>query len=189
MKQFVQTWIVLCAFVLAGPAAAEKDADQHFSAYPPVPLADVLESVSKKTGRVFLVKSHAPAEVVVGQIATRDITYESLLIVLDNNGLAAVTVGDLTNIVNSAHIRQYATPTLHENDDSIAEYEWVSRIVTVKNLHAPALVPILRPMLPQMGHLVADANSNTILMTGRYGNTKRLASIVADMDAAVKSQP
>ena len=119
MKQFVQTWIVLCAFVLAGPAAAEKDADQHFSAYPPVPLADVLESVSKKTGRVFLVNSHAPAEVVVGQIAPRDITYESLLIVLDNNGLAAVTVGDLTNIVHAPKIRQYALPILHEDDDSI----------------------------------------------------------------------
>jgi general secretion pathway protein D len=189
MKHIVQTWIVLSALVLANPAAAAEETEKHFRAYPPVPLADILESVSKETGRIFLTNAHAPAEVVVGQLRVKDITYGSLLIVLDNNGLAAVTVGEVTNIVHAPSVRQYALPILHENDDSIAEYEWVTRIVAVKNLHAQALVPILRPMLPQMGHLVAESESNTILISGRYGNTKRLVSIINDMDARVTPQP
>jgi len=182
MKTVVQTWIVFCVVALASSAGAAEQAEQRASAYPPVPLADILESVSQQTGRVFLTDHRVPAEVVVGQLKVKDISYAYLLIILFNNGLAAVHVDDIVNIVPAPIIRTYALPTVHEDDDSIAEYEWVSRIVEVKNGPATQYVPILRPMLPQMAHLVADSASNSILIAGRYGNTKRLVAIIKEMD-------
>lgn len=189
MNRIVQIWILLGVLSVAGQAIADDEAMQHASAYPAVPLAEVLDAISKQTGRVFLTDARVPAEVVVGQLKVKDITYASLLIVLHNNGLAAVSVGDIANIIPAPIVRTYALPLIDEDNDSIAEYEWVSRIVEVKNRPAPQYVPILRPLLPQMAHLVADADSNTILIAGRYGNTKRLVSIIKEMDKRITPQP
>jgi len=182
MNRIVQSWIVLCVVALATSATADDDVGQRASAYPPVPLADVLDAVSRKTGRVFLTSPHVPADVVIGQLDAKDVTYASLLIVLYNNELAAVRVGEVTNIIHASRIRQHALPILKDDDDSIPEYEWVSRVVEVKNGPATRYVPILRPLLPQMAHLVADHGSNTVLIVGRYGNTRRLVALVEEMD-------
>lgn len=182
MNHIVQSWIVLCVVALATSATADDEVEQRPSAYTPVPLADVLDAVSRKTGRVFLTSPHVPADVVVGQLEAKDVSYASLLIVLYNNELAAVRVGEVTNIVHASRIRQYALPILTEDDDSIPEYEWVSRILDVKNGPATRYVPLLRPLLPQMAHLVADPASNTVLIVDRYGNTKRVGALLEAMD-------
>ena len=39
-----------------------------------------------------------------------------------------------------------------------------------------------------MGHLVADPASNTVLIVGRYGNTRRLVELVGRMDRQVAAQ-
>ena len=182
MKRFVQSWIVLCVFALATSAAADDDKQQQASAYAAVPLAEILDAVSKQTGRVFFASPYVPENVVVGQLKAKDISYSSLLIILYNNELAAVRVGEVTNIVHASRIRQHPLPILREDDDSIPEYEWVSRIFDVKNGPATRYVPLLRPLLPQMAHLVADPASNTVLVVGRYGNTKRLGALLEAMD-------
>jgi len=189
MHRFIQIWVVLLAVALTTPANAEEQKGQRYEAYPPMQLASVLESVSKKTGRVFLTGADVPGEVIVGQLKPKDITYSSLLIVLFNNNLAAVTVGDITNIVVAPRVRQYALPIIYEDDDSIDAYEWVTRVVEVENAQATQMVPILRPMVPQMGHLVAHADSNTVIIGARYDNAKRLADIIAQIDARASKQP
>ncbi|RZV39381.1 MAG: hypothetical protein EX272_00225 [Chromatiales bacterium] len=182
MKRFVQSWVVLCLFTLATAAAADDKVEQQASAYAAVPLAEILDAVSKQTGQVFFTSPHVPASVVVGQLRAKDISYASLLIILYNNELAAVRVGEVTNIVHASRIRQHPLPILTQDDDSIPEYEWVSRIHDVKNGPATRYVPLLRPLLPQMAHLVADPASNTVLIVGRYGNTKRLGTLLEAMD-------
>jgi len=188
MKTVIQVWVVLGVFFLAGAAEAQEETKQSSTAYPPVPLADILDSVSKKTGRVFLTDSRVQADVVVGQLKAKDITYSSLLIVLFNNGLAATTIGDITNITPGATARHHLVPIVHEEDDAIADYEWVQRIIKVENGAAGRFVPILRPLLPQMAHLVADPASNSIIMIGRYGNTKRLDAIIKEIDKRTPAQ-
>ena len=188
MNRIAKSWIVLCVVALATSATADDEVEQRVSAYPPVPLADVLDAVSRETGRVFLTSPHVPADVVIGQLKASDISYASLLIILYNNELAAVHVGDVTNVIHASRIRQYAVPILQEDDDSIPEYEWVSRVVEVKNGPATRYVPLLRPLLPQMAHLVVDPGSNTILIVGRYANIKRLVSLVGEMDKHYTAQ-
>ena len=189
MIRIVQTCIVLCAFALTTSVSAQEEQGQRYEAFPPVPLADILEAVSKKTGRVFLTSSDVRSEVVVGQLKAKDVTYSSLLIVLFNNGLAAVTAGNMTNIVQAAKVRQYALPVIYQDDDTIDDYEWVTRVVEVENADAPQMVPILRPLVPQMGHLVAHANSGSLVIAARYGNAKRLADLIMWIDSRATPQP
>ena len=183
MKRIVQFSIVFFAVALSAPVTADAEKGQHYGAYPPVQLATVLESVSKKTGRVFLTEAEIPSDIVVGQLQAKDLNYSTLLIVLFNNGLAAVTVGDVTNIVAAARVRQHALPIILEDNDAIDGYEWVTRVVEVRNTNAAQLVPILRPLVPQMGHLVAHTGSNTLVIAARYDNAKRLAKIISRIDS------
>jgi general secretion pathway protein D len=53
--------------------------------------------------------------------------------------------------------------------------------VTVKNVSSAALVPILRPLLPQSVHLAALPPNHLIVMD-QYGNVKRITAIVKALD-------
>jgi general secretion pathway protein D len=58
----------------------------------------------------------------------------------------------------------------------------VSRIIKVKSIPAGQLVPILRPVVPQYGHLVANPCTNTKLIVDTFANGRRLESLVESLD-------
>jgi len=56
----------------------------------------------------------------------------------------------------------------------------------VKSLPAASLVPILRPIVPQNGHLVAVPCTNVLMIVDTYANVRRLESVVQALDTAEK---
>jgi len=189
MKHLHIVCLATVLVVLAGPARAEENApdDQQrrgHAPYPDVSLAEVLDSVGKAHDRVFLTDRRVPARVVVGQLTPDEVDYSALLIILRNNQLAAIAQGRTTNIVPASVIRQYPLPVLFEDDKSLDDNEWVTRVVHLENAPAPSMVPILRPLLPREGHLAASAPSNTILIVDRLGNARRVVSMISKLDAS-----
>lgn len=188
--------VSICALVLlAMPAyAADKQAKNPLAEVTQkavakgVPLEDVLQAVSKSSGKVFLVDSQVGPTVVVGQPRVRDITYPMLLKVLRNNGLAAVSAPDATSIVLVNRIRQYPLPLLFDDDDTIDDEEWVTRVVQLENTNAAQMVPIMRPLLPQQGHMAAHVDSNTLTIVDRYANARRVVQMVLAIDASAKKR-
>ena len=181
--------LVACLLIITVPAVVAKEGEkpaapceEAASALPTVELTDLLESVSKKSKKKFLVDSRVRPDVVVGQFKSSDVSYPILHSILRNNNLAAVTVQGIVNIVPVAVIRQYPLPVLYEDDSTIADDEWVTRIVRPKRVRATMLVPVLRPLLPQQGHLTGVPQSNTLTIVARYANAKRIAEMVQDMD-------
>lgn len=177
--------IVFAVLLLAiAPASAEdKQREDTVNGHPSVALADILEVVAKNTRREILVDSRAPSKVVIGQASPRDIDYTTLLTILRNNGMAAVAVGDVTNVVPVNEIRQQPLPILHADDDTIGDEEWVTMVLTLEKAGPRQLVPILRPLLPQQGHLTANAPSRTLIIVDRYANVRRIVAIVREIDA------
>ena len=149
---------------------------------PTQPLMDLIEQVEKKSGKSFLIGSHVPAEVVTGTTNLKDLDYAALLAVLQNNGFGAVSVGEFTNIVPLSAIRMNDLPLLHEDDAAVAQLEWVTRIVRLQHASAKELVPVVRPLLIQAGHIAAIQQSNSILIVERYSNAKRIAEILQTLD-------
>ena len=45
--------------------------------------------------------------------------------------------------------------------------EIVTQVIDVKNVNAAQLVPILRPLIPQYGHLAAYPASNILIISDR----------------------
>lgn len=178
--------ILLLGFMLTADAQTVDSGEQSVSpqpSLPTTPLADLTEVVARKSGKTFLVNRHVEPDVVVGQLRVRDVDYDDLLIVLRNNDLAAVANGDTVTIVPVQIVRQHELPLLFDDDDSIADAEWVTRVVVFENVAAAHLVPIMRPMMPRAGHLAALPSSNAIVFVDRYANVKRISAMMLALDA------
>jgi len=173
---------------LAVPVFGAEERQAPAEELPTVPLMDVLKAVSKKTGHLFVVDRSVDAEVVVGQFEPGRLDYSTLLVVLRNNNMAAVKYDDVISIVNVATIRQYPLPVLYEKDESIDDEEWVTMVIEVQNAEATMFVPILRPMLPQPGHMVAHSDSNTLTIVDRYGNVERVLELIRKLDYLTTQQ-
>ena len=54
----------------------------------------------------------------------------------------------------------------------------------MRNISAAQLVPVLRPLIPQYGHLVAYPASNMLIISDRANNVNRLMRIIQRIDQA-----
>lgn len=183
-------FLLLPLLVLPALASGQSDSDDQTnrSLLPTTPLAELLDVVARKSDRVFAINAVVHPDVVIGQISRADITYATLLVILRNNGLAAATIDGVTNIVSLNIIRQLPLPVLFEDDDSIEGDEWVMRILELRNAPAASLVPVLRPIMPQAGHLAAHPLSNSLLIVDRHTNVQHLVEIISNLDAKTPPQ-
>jgi type II secretory pathway component GspD/PulD (secretin) len=196
----LRTLLAACALcsVLGGtalaadPPAVSSDTSRVASlaapSFPTADLADLLREVERKSSKSFLVDARVPEKVVVGTYDPKRVTYPVLLSILRNNGCAAVTVQGVVNVIPYAGVRTYPLPILNK-DGSIADDDWITRIIRVKQADAAQLVPILRPLLPQEAHLAAMSPSNSLIIADRYANVKRITEIVQALDVTPTRPP
>lgn len=111
-----------------------------------------------------------------------------LLSVLQVQGFTAVDDGKYVRIVPDANARQLAIPVL-TGDGAYANAEYVTRVISVKNVPAMMLVPLLRPLLPQQSHMVAMPCTNRLILVDTYANVKRLEKIVSTLDTGEPYKP
>jgi membrane-bound lytic murein transglycosylase A len=147
-----------------------------------VELQALLDTLARTTGQRFLVAQSVPALLRGGSFDAAATSYPLLLGLLRNNGLAAVTLQGVVNIVPEAQIRSYALPVVTQDDGSIADDEWVTRTIALKNDVAETLVRSLRPMVPPSGFLLAAPDNRAIVVVDRYANTRRLLEMVRAID-------
>lgn len=145
-------------------------------------IHSLISTVSKQTGRNFVVDPRVKAKVTV--ISTDPVSadglYEVFLSVLQVHGYSAVPAGDLIKIVPDVTAKQGPVPILGDSNDSSDQL--VTQVVAVVNVPAAQLVPILRPMVPQQGHLAAYAATNSLIITDRSSNIQRLMTIIKRID-------
>ncbi len=170
--------VFLAVLSVAGPAIA-----QHEGQTPElIPLEEILDGVAAREGLTFTLMPQAAASISVWQLDPDEITFAQLHTLLANYGLAAVAVEDVINIIPNGVVRQYPLPILTEPDDSMADDQWVTWIIRTERANASMMVPIIRPILPQQGHLVAHPDSGTILIVDRYANAVRVVELIRDID-------
>jgi len=109
------------------------------------------------------------------------LSYGEFLTVLHVYGYTAVTDGSLTLVVPEFMVRQLALPVV-SGKQTRPEAEYVTKVIAVKSVPAPQLVPILRPMLPQQGHLVALPCMNSLIIVDTFGNVRRIEELVGALD-------
>lgn len=147
-----------------------------------VPIDQIVAIIAKKNGKRFVLDPRVRANVVLIGSTPSDLTYSEFLTVLEVYGFAAVENGKLVRIVPDANLRQYATPVITARD-TFPGSEFVTEIITLKNVSAAQLIPILRPMVSQYGHLAAYPGTNTLMLADHFDNVRRLEGIIRTFDS------
>jgi len=144
----------------------------------------LISTVSKFTGKNFIIDPRVKAKVTVisATTLTPEAVYEVFLSVLQVHGYAAVPTGPVIKIVPEVNAKQGPLPLLTGKDKNIPEDELVTKIIRLDHVPASQLVPILRPLVPQQGHLAAYNPTNTLIITDHAGNIHRLMKIIAGVD-------
>jgi general secretion pathway protein D len=148
----------------------------------------LIATVAKKTGKKFVIdpQVHGDAE-IVGQDAA-NISYGDLLTILHVYGFTAVEYGGYANVVPSTGVRNLPVAQV-SGRETRPEAEFVSKVITVKNVPATHLVPILRPIMPQVGHLAALPCVNKLIIVDTFGNVQRIQAIIEALDVGEPYKP
>lgn len=169
---FVMTWLACAA---SAQTALSKAPDGT------VPVAQLIASVAKETGRKFIVDPRVRADVSLVGEGTARVSYEELLTILSVYGFTAVDSGGYVRVIPDAVVRQLPLPIISDGSKH-ADAEFVSAVIPVRTMPAAHLVPILRPLLPQVGHLAAIPCSNNMTIVDTYGNVRRVQALVREID-------
>lgn len=143
----------------------------------------LISTVSKFTGKNFIIDPRVKAKVTVVSSNTMspDEVYEVFLSVLQVHGFAAVPTGSVIKIVPAVNAKQGPLP-LNTSKRSKGGDSLITKIIRLDHVPAAQLVPILRPLVPQQGHLAAYAPTNTLIITDHSGNIQRLMKIIGGVD-------
>ncbi len=146
-------------------------------------LTQIIEAVSTITGKTFIVDPRVRAQVTIlsSTPMSPSAFYEAFLSILQVHGFVAVPSGDVIKIIPDANARQSPGNDLAARISSTSD-EFVTQVVAVRNVSAVQLVPILRPLIPQYGHLVAHQGSNTLIISDRANNVDRMVRIIQRID-------
>lgn len=146
-------------------------------------LTDIIDAVATITGKTFIVDPRVRAQVTIRSSTpmSPDAFYQTFLSILQVHGFIAVPSGDNIKVLPDANARQIPgndLPTsLNPNSDEV-----VTQVISVRNINAAQLVPVLRPLIPQNGHLVAYPASNMLIVSDRANNIARIMRIVQRLD-------
>lgn len=148
-------------------------------------ISALINTVAAVTGRKFIVDPRVNAKVTVisKQPMPADELYRVFLSVLQVHGFSAVPAGEVTKIIPDINAKQVGIPTGAAEDPQATD-EMVTRVIRVENVPVAQLVPILRPLVPQQGHLAAYPPTNVLIISDRAGNIDRMQDLIARIDRA-----
>lgn len=184
--KLIRFTLLFCALCV-GSASAQDDGVFTLNLNN-VDINALITTVAKKTGKNFVVDPRVNAKVTVisNQEMNSDDLYQVFLSVLQVHGYSAVPSGDVIKILPDVNAKQGSVPII--SGSSRLGDQLVTRVVPIKNVTASQLVPILRPLVPQQGHLAAYSASNIIVITDRARNINRLVNIISKIDRPDNSE-
>jgi general secretion pathway protein D len=141
----------------------------------------LINTVSKVTGKNFIIDPRVKARVTVvsAKPMAKDELYEVFLSILQVHGFAAVPGEGITKIVPDVNAKQDSIPMGVRSKDSD---QLVTQVIPLENVPANQLVPILRPLIPQQGHLAAYTPTNVLVISDRASNISRIMQIIRRID-------
>ena len=175
-----------CAVVVIVGTAIAADAESTQRITPNFKDADITqiaEAVSAATGKNFIIDPRVRAQVTMlsSTPMSPDAFYQAFLSILQVHGFVALPAGRVIKIVPDANARQYPSNDLPDHVSSTSD-EIVTQVIAVKSVNAAQLVPILRPLIPQYGHLAAYPASNILIISDRASNVNRIMRIIQRID-------
>jgi general secretion pathway protein D len=180
---FLVRVVALCA--LGSLALAQQNQQRITPNFKDADITMIAEAVSAATGKNFIIEPRVRAQVTMlsSTPMSPDAFYEAFLSILQVHGFVAMPQGNIVKIVPDANMRSMPGDDL-PGEVSRTSDEIVTQVIQVKNVNAAQLVPILRSLIPQNGHLAAYQPSNILIISDRAANVNRIMRIIRRIDQA-----
>lgn len=187
-----KTWIIqaanvtvlLCALVGQLPfSSAWSQSEETFMLnLNNVDIRSLIETVSRRTGKNFIVDPRVKANVTVVSAEPVDASglYELFQSVLAVHGFATVTSGSFTKIVPLTVAVQSAVPVVI--DETSQGDRLVSVVIPIRYASAQEVAEAIRPLVTVQGSVSAEVNSNSLIVTDHSLNIAGLKRVIRQLD-------
>jgi len=146
-------------------------------------IRNFIEQVSDITGQSFVIDMRVKGKVTV--VSQTEMNADEIIAMFESvlriHGYASVKSGAVYKIIPTQGAKQDNLPL---STGKIKTEQMVTQVVPVRHTNAAELVPILRPMVPQYGHLAAVASANALIISDHASNIQRIIDIVRRIDSA-----
>lgn len=185
LRTLIVVLLSTVAFTVQAQVAASEDGKSWTVNIRNADIQAFISQIADMTGKNFVVDPRVRARdvtVVSTQALSAAEVYELFLSVLQVHGYAAVPSGDIIKIVPNTTAKQSNLPLVGKNADGGEAL--VTRVIAVENSPVEELVPVLRPLVPQYGHLAAVGSANALIISDHMDNIRRMEAIIASLDNA-----
>lgn len=147
-------------------------------------IRSFIEWIAKATGKNFIIDPRVTGKVTVisSEAMSPEEAYRVFLSVLQVHSFSAIESDSAVKVIPDANAKQSGVPLV--DDDTLNDDQQVVRVIRTEHVPATQLVNILRPMVPQVGHLAAYPDSNALIISDRASNISQLLKLVAEIDRA-----
>ncbi len=152
-----------------------------------IEMADLIAKVAKRTGKQFIIDPRVRAQVSSVGLDFEKVDYAKLLAILAIHQFAAYESNGVVKVLPDAVARQLPIPVTSEVPTKALDDEYVTVMFQAKNMCTAHAVPVLRPLMPQAAHLAASPQANTLLISDRAGNARRIVDLAERLDRTTPS--
>ncbi len=146
-------------------------------------IGDVIEAISKLTGKNFIVDPQVRGKITV--IAPSQITvaeaYRAFLSALAINGFTVVPYGNFLKITSTRNAQRSSIETYSGNYFPDTD-QLITRIIRLKYISADEVNKNLRILNSKDGEMVAYAPTNSLIITDFGSNIDRVVKIINQLD-------
>ena len=152
-------------------------------------IREVIHSLATALGISYTIDPRIEGQVTIrtaGKIAREDL-WPLLNQILRNNGIAAVKVGDVYQILPVAEAKTRAIiPRSKATKSSLTEKDaFAIEVVPVQHVSADEMVNILQPFVTPGGDVLSYPRANLLVITDLQSNIDRLRELITTFDSDV----
>ena len=141
-------------------------------------IREFIDQVAEITGETFIVDPRVKGQVSVLSKTplTLSEVYQLFLSVMSTHGFSVVTQGDQARVIPNAEAKAEA------NSGGAAPGKLETRLIQVQQGSVTELIPLIRPLVPQYGHLAAVTSANALIISDRSANIARIEDLIRQLD-------
>jgi general secretion pathway protein D len=141
-------------------------------------IREFIDQVAQISGQTFVVDPRVKGQVSVVSNTALSLSevYQLFLSVMATHGFSVITQGEQARIVPNAEAKADA------DAGRAAPDRLETRLIQVQHGSATELIPLIRPLIPQYGHLAAVSSANAIIISDRSANIERIEDLLRQLD-------
>jgi len=168
----------LSAAIDAATPSADQQEERWTINLKDADIREFIDQIAEITGETFVVDPRVKGQVSVVSKAPLSLSevYQLFLSVMATHGFSVITQGEQARIVPNAEAKADA------DAGRAAPDRLETRVIQVQHGSATELIPLIRPLVPQYGHLAAVTSANALIISDRSANIARIEDLVHQLD-------